>query len=81
MQKRPVFFRNTTPKITSTSTELTLDQANEPSNQESLEEEPGDSDTTELSDIAVALQELQQAPIRDQSSTTHRTFIAKSKKL
>ncbi|KAJ3662718.1 hypothetical protein Zmor_007051 [Zophobas morio] len=57
---RKPFARTTTPKI---SIKEAPDQDKESSNQQSLEENFEDGDTTELSDIAIALQEIQQAPI------------------
>ncbi|XP_015834046.1 mucin-5AC isoform X2 [Tribolium castaneum] len=72
---RKPFFRSTTAK-TSTESDETVDQDKESSNQQSLEENFDNNDTTELGDIAAALQEIQQAPIPTKTTlkiSTQRT--------
>lgn len=65
---RKPFFRSTTTKI-STESQDAIDQDKESSNQQSLEEIIENNDTTELGDIAIALQEIQQAPIPTKTTT------------
>ncbi|XP_044257284.1 uncharacterized protein LOC123006669 isoform X3 [Tribolium madens] len=81
VSRRP-FFRSTTSKI-SNEPEDTIDQDKESSNQQSLEENFDDNDTTELGDIATALQEIQQAPIPTKTTTiktsTQRTKTTRSR--
>lgn len=62
----------------SSTKENGFDLTIESSNQQSLEENVGETDTTELSDIAAALQEIQQAPVRTRTAT-RKTTTEKSK--
>lgn len=78
---RKPFFRTTTHKTASSTEEVDFDQTIESSNQQSLEDNLAERDTTELSDIAAALQEIQQAPLRARTITTGRTVEYKRKKL
>ncbi|RZC39681.1 CBM 14 domain containing protein, partial [Asbolus verrucosus] len=69
---RKPFFRTTTLRIEA-ETEEAADQTKESSNQQSLEENFENNDTTELGDIAVALHEIQHAPLPSKISPTTNT--------
>lgn len=68
---------STTPR-SKTTTKLpeikNSDQTIESSNQQSLEENANDGDTTELGDIAAALYDIQQAPIPKKTSAITYPF-------
>ncbi|XP_068899258.1 uncharacterized protein [Tenebrio molitor] len=65
---RKPYFRTTTSKVDIESQDA-ADQDKESSNQQSLEENFEDGDTTELGDIAIALHEIQQAPVPTKTTT------------
>lgn len=73
---RKPFFRLTTTQREPATTAKNHDQASEPSNQQSLEEDFDDGKTTELVDIAEALRNIQKAPYpsRDSVRTTKVIF-------
>ncbi|KAJ8927952.1 hypothetical protein NQ314_019585 [Rhamnusium bicolor] len=62
VSRKPI-LRTTTSKRKEDTTEAINDQVSESSNQQSLEEDFEGGKTTELGDLAVALQSIQQAPI------------------
>ncbi|XP_018567328.1 uncharacterized protein LOC108907949 [Anoplophora glabripennis] len=75
MSRKPI-LRTTTPR--KKTTEVILDQVSESSNQQSLEEDFEGGKTTELGELAIALKNIQHAPLPVNTSstmtlTTHRT--------